>query len=62
MSVTIMDVLYNAQYNLCNATIPLQIEMGKEQLNNAILALESGKNLNDIFDESDVFQEEAQHE
>ncbi|MBU5626525.1 hypothetical protein KQI82_12455 [Oscillibacter sp. MSJ-2] len=61
MSLTIMEVLYNAQYNLCNAAIPIQIEIGKEQLNNAILALESGKSLNDIFEEADVLRKDSQH-
>ena len=55
MSLTIMDVLYNAQHNLCNTVMPFQIEIGKEQLNNAIAALESGKSLDDIC------EEEAQH-
>jgi hypothetical protein len=51
MSVSIMEVLYNAQYNLCEAKMPFQIALGKEQLNNAIKALESGKSLDDEYED-----------
>jgi len=49
--MTIYDVLLNAQYNLCEAKMPFQIEIGKQQLNNAIKQIESGKTLDDEFDE-----------
>lgn len=49
--MTIYEVLLNAQYNLCEATIPLQIRIGKEQLNNVIEQLDNGKGLDDEFEE-----------
>lgn len=53
MSLTIYEVLLNAQYNICEANIPFQIAIGKEQLNNAIKQIEEGKGLNDKFEEAD---------
>jgi len=49
--LTIYEVLLNAQYNLCEAKMPFQIEIGKDQLNNAIAQIEKGKKLDDVFDE-----------
>jgi len=49
MSVTILEVLQNADHNI-NATHPVQIEMGKEQLKNAIVLLEKGYDIDAIFD------------
>lgn len=48
--MTIYEVLLNAQYNLCEAKIPFQIAIGKEQLNNAIEQIENGKGLYDEFE------------
>ena len=50
-NMTIYEVLLNAQYNLCEAKIPFQIEMGKQQLNNAIEQIDNGKTLEDEFEE-----------
>lgn len=49
--MTILEVLQNARYNLCEGKIPFQIEIGKQQLNNAMDQLESGKSLDDEFEE-----------
>lgn len=51
--MTIYEVLLNAQYNLCEAKISLQIEIGKQQLNNAMEQLDLGKGLEDEFDEDE---------
>jgi len=53
MALTLMEFLYNAQYNLCEAKIPFQIELGKQQLNNVIEQLEYGLTLEDDFVEKD---------
>ena len=52
MSLTILDVLRNAQHNLC-ADHPnmFQIALGKSQLNNALILLDKGLGLYDDFDE-----------
>ena len=52
MSLTIYEVLCNARYNLDNAVFPLQIEMAKEQLANALDAIDNGKTLNDVWEEA----------
>ena len=46
MSVTIIDALRNAQYNLCEGKIAMQHTIGKEQLNNAVTLLNKGYDLN----------------
>lgn len=51
MSVTIMEALMNAKYNLIEGRIPLQMQMGKEQLNNAVTLLEKGYSLEDNLDD-----------
>lgn len=51
--MTIFEVLQNAQYNL-NHNGPLGLPSAKEQLNNALLLLEEGYNLDDEFDEVEV--------
>ena len=49
MSVSIMECLQNARYNLDNAIkIPMLMPMVKEQLNNAVELLDKGY---DIWDE-----------
>lgn len=48
----IMEALYNAQYNLCEAKLPFQIELGRQQLNNIIEQLEIGFGLEDEFVEN----------
>ena len=51
---TILEALQNANYNLQNARIQFQVEMGKEQLNNAVVLLEKGY---DLYDEIDPLLE-----
>lgn len=48
--LTIMEVLQNANYNLQNNG-PIGLAIGKEQLKNAVEALENGKTLDDEFEE-----------
>lgn len=49
MSVSIMEALQNANYNLDNAVnMPMLLPMVKEQLNNAVTLLDKGY---DIWDE-----------
>jgi hypothetical protein len=48
-----MEVLQNAQYNLCEAKMPFQIELGKQQLTDAMDQLESGFNIDDEFIEGE---------
>ena len=55
MALTIFEVLLNAQYNICRGKIPLQLEMGKRQLDFVIEQLEAGKSLTDKF----VFEEHS---
>ena len=52
MRLTIYEVLCNARYNLENAVFPLQVEMAKEQLANALDAIDNGKTLNDVWEEA----------
>lgn len=47
---TIFEALQNANYNLQNARIQFQIEMAKEQLNNAVVLLEKGYDLTEEVD------------
>lgn len=52
MSLTILEVLENADYNLREARMPAQVEIGKVQLQNALdLLLNQGMTLEDDFDE-----------
>lgn len=50
MSVTILEVLQNARYNLSKAGHPVQRDIGLNQLKNAVGLLEKGYDLNDVFD------------
>lgn len=52
MSLTILEVLENADYNLQEAKLPMQIEIGKDQLHNALDLIDQGMTLEDDFDES----------
>ena len=52
MSLSILEVLENADYNLQNAKIPAQVEIAKVQLHNALELLNKGMKLEDDFDES----------
>jgi len=55
MTITIMEVLQNAEYNLKNAVIPMQTKMGIDQLSNVNYLLnELGKDLLDDFNECDL--------
>lgn len=54
MSLTIYEVLCNARYNLENAVFPFQIEMAKQQLANALDAIDSGKTLDDVWEEAQL--------
>ena len=47
MSLTIGEVLENSEYNLNEATMPFQIELGKQQLANYRIAKELGANDDD---------------
>lgn len=49
MSLTIREVLENADYNLQNARMDIQITLAKEQLHNAMMQLDEGKGLDDDF-------------
>lgn len=56
MSVSIMEALQNANYNLDNLkSMPMLLPMVKEQLNNAVVLLEKGYNL---WDEVEPLLEE----
>lgn len=56
MSVSIIECLQNANYNLENvAKMPMLLPMVKEQLNNAIVLLEKGYG---IYDEVEPLLEE----
>ena len=50
MSVTIMEVLQNAKFNLAEASHPAQRRIGINQLSNAVTLLEKGYGLYDNFD------------
>ena len=52
MSLTIGEVLGNAEYNLRNAYIPMQTAIGKEQLKNYNLLIDAGYSEDNDFDES----------
>ena len=54
MSLTIFEVLQNAECNLKNSMTSAQQGIGINQLSNAINLLEQGKDLYDDFDESDL--------
>lgn len=48
MSVTILEALQNAKINLCDKImISIQVDIGKEQLKNAVTLLEKGYALSD---------------
>lgn len=57
MSLTIMEVLYNAQFNLKAGALEIQHTIGRNQLDNAIKLLEKGKKLDDDFNEDDLDRE-----
>ena len=54
MGLSILEVLQNAQYNLKVSRPSFQKRMGKEQLDNAILLLENGKDIKDQYDEYEL--------
>ena len=54
MSISILEVLANAQHNLKPGSMPFQKTIGMEQLSNAITLLENGKTADDDFDEDEV--------
>lgn len=48
MSVSIFEVLQNANYNLGNVDkVPLLLKLAKDQLHNAVTLLEKGYSLDD---------------
>jgi len=47
MSVTILEALQNADYNLTHASLPTQTMIAKSQLHNAIELLVKGYELDD---------------
>ena len=48
---TIFEAIENADYNLQNAQLPMQIEIGKEQLHNAYILLGKGYGINESIDQ-----------
>ena len=55
MSLTILEVLRNAEYNLKHAVHPAQAKMGMDQLSNAIFLLDDlDKDILDEFNETDL--------
>jgi len=58
MSLTILEVLENAEYNLKNAVMGAQTKMGIRQLSNALYLInEKDKGLEDTFNEDELKQE-----
>lgn len=53
MTISIFEVLLNAQHNL-KSPMGFQKELGMNQLDNAIKLIENGKTLNDDFNEADL--------
>jgi len=47
MSVTILEALMNAEFNLCQGVPGIQHVLGKDQLHNAVTLLEKGYSLDD---------------
>jgi len=47
MSVTILEALQNAEHNFNKAAIPMQIEVAKTQLHNAVVLLGKGYGADD---------------
>jgi hypothetical protein len=47
MSLTLLEELTTAQYNLTIGAIPIQKDIGAEQLNNVIILLKKGYSLDD---------------
>ena len=54
MSLTILEVLENAEYNLKESSLDFQKKLGLKQLSNAIILLNKGKDLEDDFKEEDL--------
>jgi len=55
MSLTILEVLENAKYNL-KSDMAFQKEIGLRQLSNAITCFENGMKANDDFDEAKLIK------
>lgn len=53
MSLSIFEVLLNAEFNLRPETGTVQKIMGHEQLKNAMVMLDAGKAVTDPFDEDE---------
>ena len=51
MSLSILEVLQTAEYNLVNGNTRMQREIGEQQLSNALRLLEEDADLNDEFKE-----------
>lgn len=47
MTVTILEALMNAKYNICESRSAIQAHVGAEQLKNAVTLLEKGYSLED---------------
>lgn len=45
MGLTILETLQNADYNICNHSTGIQVDLAKEQLHNAVSLLNKGYNL-----------------
>ncbi len=53
MSITVLEVLKNAEYNLINGSIPIQRSLAIQQLSNAILQLEEDSDADNEFIEKE---------
>lgn len=51
---TILEVLQNAEINLGVNTAGFQNTLGRNQLKNAIILLEKGKDVNEEYNEEDL--------
>ena len=51
MSLSVLDVLRNAEYNLVNGVMPIQIDLAIEQLKNAIKQLDKNPDANELYAE-----------
>ena len=58
MSLTIHEVLENADHNLRNGVMPFQVDLAKDQLHNALNLLNQGMTLDDDFDEDKLKTDE----
>lgn len=60
MSLTILEVLENAKYNLDGQMPQIQVPLAKEQLANAIKCLENGYGAFETFEETMLTEEKPE--